>query len=41
MVIPPVVVVVQRALAVSGASEFATPDDQRFIEHAPLLKVGN
>ena len=39
--VAPVVRLGQLALTVGGAAKFAAPDDQRLVEHAPLLEVGD
>lgn len=41
MVIAPIVVLGQFALAVGGASEFATPDDQGLIKQPSLFQIEN
>src|SRR5690606_13149821 len=41
MVIPAIIVMRQCTLAVVCPSKFAAPDNQRFIEQAPLLQVGD
>jgi hypothetical protein len=36
-----VIVIGELALAINRAAEFAAPNDQRVVEHAALLEVGN
>ena len=39
VMIAAVVLLRQTALRINRASEFAAPNDQRFVEHAPLLEI--
>ena len=41
MVISPVVVLRQRALTVSGASELTPPDDERLVQQTALFQILN
>src|SRR5437868_2596886 len=41
MVVAPVVVLRQRPLTVDRAAELAAPDDERIVEQAALLQVGD